>query len=281
MKSKIAIYIASLLMLPAAAWGSGLRHSDSTAVNRGVNAAMELTKAKTRNYDRRNILTVQVGTDIGGAIPVPFSYIPDVFVPTPKVLPNVGVRYGVVLDKGWTLGAEVSYKHVEMAADAVVQNMRAALPDIGVGGSDLVQYFSGRASMNMAFDIMEVPLYARYRFDGRGGHNILFGGYAAWVINSRFQNNPMDGFIGGEPDKVDMIITPESQIPAEQKDFSKYLSKWDAGLVVGYENSFFKRIRVGLRISMGLKDVFDVKVLEYKMLQMRGTITLSYDLWHF
>lgn len=283
MKNRAAAYVtALLLMLPAAAWCGGVWHRDSTAERNTVpEVSVRPAQAKGTTHAGRNILTVQVGTDIGGAIPVPFSYIPDVFVPTPKVLPNVGVRYGIVLPKGWTLGAEVSYKHVEMSADAIVQNMRATLPGIGAGGTDMTQYFSGRASMNMAFDIMEVPVYVRYRFEGRGGHNILFGGYGAWIISSRFTNNPVNGFIGSAPDVVDAIITPDAQIPAEQKDFSRYMSKWDAGLLVGYENSFFKRIRVGLRLSVGFKDIFYYKVLEYKMLHMRGTITLSYDLWHF
>ena len=257
MKNRLAIYVIfMLLLMPMTV--RGVRAHDSIAAPetvRGVQDGRSPAKNGEAAPAWSNILTVQVGTDIGGAIPVPFSYIPDVFVPTPKVLPNVGVRYGIVLPKGWSLGAEVNYKHVEMAADAIVLNMRASLPGMGADGADMVQYFSGRASMDMAFDIMEVPVYVRYRFNGRGGHNILFGGYGAWVISSRFTNDPVNGFIGSDPNEVDMIVTPEAQIPADQKDFSRYMSKWDAGLLVGYENSFFKRIRVGLQYQLLIQNM--------------------------
>ena len=40
----------------------------------------------------RFALGVQLGTDIGGAIPFPFSNVPDVFNPYPKLSPSIGAK---------------------------------------------------------------------------------------------------------------------------------------------------------------------------------------------
>ena len=57
----------------------------------------------------RFALGVQLGTDIGGAIPFPFSNVPDVFNPYPKLSPSIGAKLTFPIDRKWTLGAEVTY----------------------------------------------------------------------------------------------------------------------------------------------------------------------------
>lgn len=223
---------------------------------------------------------VQVGVDVGGGVPVPFSYVPPVFRPLPKVLPSIGVKYAFVLHPNWKLGGELTYKHIEMNAEALVENMKVTLPWRDENGDYLIQYFTGQAKIMMINDILELPVYVSYSFPSQR-HKILLGGYAVWVISGKFVNKPLLGFIGNEPDDVDVVITSGDQIPPEQTDFSRYLAKWDAGLLFGYECQVYKRINMGVRITCGFKDIFDFKVLEFKMLQMRGTVVISYDLWRF
>ena len=53
------------------------------------------TQADSISDDRveyRFALGVQLGTDIGGAIPFPFSNVPDVFNPYPKLSPSIGAK---------------------------------------------------------------------------------------------------------------------------------------------------------------------------------------------
>ena len=66
----------------------------------------------------RFALGVQLGTDIGGAIPFPFSNVPDVFNPYPKLSPSLGAKLTFPVTKKWTLGAELTYKKVAIDADA-------------------------------------------------------------------------------------------------------------------------------------------------------------------
>ena len=58
------------------------------------------------------------------------------------------------------------------------------------------------------------------------------------------------------------------------------LDNWDAGIVLGYERVLIDRVTIGGRFAMGFKDIFrsgeENKYLSYSMLNMRGTIMLSY-----
>ena len=55
-------------------------------------------------------------------------------------------------------------------------------------------------------------------------------------------------------------------------NFSNLLDSWDMGLIAGYER---------LRFSCGFKDIFKPsnQYFDYKMLHMRGSLVLSYNLF--
>ena len=83
-----------------------------------------MTQTDSISDDRveyRFALGVQLGTDIGGAIPFPFSNVPDVFNPYPKLSPSIGAKLTFPVTKKWTLGAEVTYKKVAIDADARIE----------------------------------------------------------------------------------------------------------------------------------------------------------------
>lgn len=227
---------------------------------------------------QRHELRVQIGVDFGGAVPFPFSYIPKYFEPIPHIYPNVGVRYAMHLPAQFYLAVEMNYKHISLDARAVVENMHATLPNAAPDGGSLHQYFTGQASMNMDFDMLEFPIYMAYQFPNSKYNKVSFGFYAAWVFSKNFKNRPLKGFVGTEPDWVDVLITPDTDLPDEQTNFSKYLRNYDIGLIVGYERSIFSGINLGLRAQFGFIDAFKTKILDYSMLQMRGTVVVSYDL---
>ena len=229
------------------------------------------------NYVHR--FGVEVGVDVGGVIPTPFSEIPSVYSAYPRVWPSVGARYEFRLMKRLYLGGEVCYKHLAMDIETVVDNMRAQLPGQGFGGSDMVQYFTGQAEISMSFDMLEVPLYLSYAFPQSGRNRVLFGGYGAWMMRGRFVNVPIQGFVGSSPNEVGLIINKGDEVPKEQRDFSKYLTRWDAGLLVGYEYEVFKRFVVSLHINVGLVVIFTEPILSYHMTHIRGAVLLSYALW--
>ena len=228
------------------------------------------------DMQRRLAIGVQVGTDIGGAVPFPFKHIPDKFNPYPQLSISLGGKVTIPL-KGekWALGAEVTYKRVALDADARVENQRFEGKD---QGETKIQYYSGTAEMSMGFNMIEVPLYAKYAFTSGGSHKLLFGAYGAYYLSSKFKVTATKGYVGNLPDEYRNSVTPDAPI---NMNFSSSVDSWDAGLLVGYEKTMFSRLNIGLRVTWGLKDIFksDNQYFDYKMWQMRGSIMLSYDLF--
>lgn len=235
----------------------------------------ENNAADTTALKRRISLGVQIGTDIGGAIPVPLSYIPDKFNPYPQLSVSLGTKITIPLKgKKWALGTEVTYKKIGLDADARVENQRFEGTD---QGEKKIQYYSGTAKMHMSFTMLEVPVYVKYAFTSGGSHRLVFGAFGAYYINNDFNVTATKGYIGNEADQFENSVMPESPI---HMDFGSSLGSWDAGVLVGYEKNMFSRLNMGIRVMMGFKDIFtkDNKYFDYKMLNMRGTITVSYDL---
>lgn len=219
----------------------------------------------------RFALGVQLGTDIGGAIPFPFSNIPKPFNPYPRLAPSLGAKLTFPVNRKWTVGAEITYKKVAIDADARIENQRFNDEDRGV-----IARFSGSAEMGMDFTMMEVPVYAKYTFRN-GKDRILFGGYAAWIIKGKFDIKVNKGYMMDD----DGIYTAPIEGEPLKINFDNILDNWDAGVILGYERKLFTRVEIGLRFSCGLKDIFkpDNQYFDYKMLNMRGTLVLSYNLF--
>ena len=110
---------------------------------------------KTDSVDYRFALGVQLGTDIGGAVPFPFKHIPETFNPYPKLNLSLGAKLSFPITSRWSLGTELTYKTITMNADARVENQRYQ-------DKELVQYFSGSAEMHMDFTMLEIPVYTKY-----------------------------------------------------------------------------------------------------------------------
>ena len=220
----------------------------------------------------RFALGVQLGTDIGGAIPFPFSNIPHPFNPRPQLSPSLGVKLTFPLVRHWTIGAELTYKKVAIDADARIKNQRFNDEDRGV-----VARFTGSAEMGMDFTMLEIPLCAKYTFRNEKDR-ILFGGYFAWMINSKFDIQVNKGYMMDDNGVYSGPIVDEPL----KINFNDILDSWDAGLIVGYERRLLPRMEIGLRVSCGLKDIFkrDNQYFDYKMLHMRGTLVLSYNLFN-
>jgi hypothetical protein len=210
---------------------------------------------------------LSLGTDIGGAIPFPVSNIPGTINAYPQISPALGANISFLLVKGWGLGLEVKYKTVGMRADARVNNQRFNM-------DDATMYFTGTTKTDMKFTMFEIPLYAKYRFSNR---NFAFSGvYYSRILSGNFVADPVKGFSGASPDVAE--ITDVSDITM---DFSQYLDNWDCGALIGYERAVFERLKLAIHLSMGFKDIFKSSnnYFDYKMLHMRGGLTLTYDLF--
>ncbi len=213
---------------------------------------------------------VQIGTDIGGSIPIPFKYIPKPFNARPKLNISVGGRASWSYNNRWSLHVEATYKTVKMEADARVENQRFEQ-------NEQTQYYSGTASMMMEYTMMEFPLYAKWALSKKYNDFLVFGFYYSLYLSPKFVTTATNGYIGGVADEVAGTITPDKPMIM---DFTEYLGKHDYGVTLGYERRVWRRANIGIRLSVGFKDVMAAgnDFFDYKMLQMLGTINLEYDL---
>lgn len=234
--------------------------------------AQEDTVTNNESVEYRFALGVQLGTDIGGAIPFPFSNVPSPFNPYPQLYPSLGAKLTFPVTRHWSLGAEITYKKVAIDADARIENQR-----FNDEKNDVIARFTGSAEMGMDFTMLEIPVYAKYTFRNQKDR-LLFGGYFAYVMKGKFNIRVNEGYMMTDEGVYNGAIEDDPL----NINFGNILDNWDAGLVLGYERKLFSRIEIGLRVSCGLKDIFkpDNQYFDYKMLHMRGTLNLSYNLFN-
>ncbi len=239
-----------------------------TLICLGVLSANSLRAQDPVSFVPSFCIAPQIGTDIGGAMPVPMNAVGGSFNAYPKLNATLGARFFMNIHSRWTLGANLNYKTIAMDADARVTNQKFK-------GENMVQYFTGTSQMSMEFTLLELPVYLEFLAGKKRQHGIQLGFFGAYVFKSHFITNAVKGFIGSEPDRIDSEITT-----AQVMDFSSLLDTWDTGIFLGYEARIFPRIRMGLHVMMGVKDIFQPgsDFFDYKMKQMRGSVTVSYDL---
>ncbi len=263
--------VALLSSFAAKAESSPAKTEKTSRQTEELKPARQKLISSDQNVFRAGVL---IGTDIGGAVPVPFRYIPSTFNPYPQLNLDMGIFAEFRLQDRWSLGANFIYKTVGMKADARVSNQKYEDQEAG-----LLQYYTGTAKMDMSFTMFEVPFYAKYTF-GNHVSRLLFGGYFTYNLKAEFETLATKGYSGGQPDKVEVII--EKGGKPLNMSFTSSLRDFDAGVLVGYEHSVYNRLNIGIRLSMGFLDIFqrDTKYFDYKMLHMRGTIIVGYRLFH-
>jgi hypothetical protein len=202
----------------------------------------------------------------------------------PKLNPSLGLSFTTYPLHRFTLTVEATYKQVGIDAKARVTGQKFTMVDDN-GTASLTQ-FMGTAYVNMSFSMLEVPVYVGYSF-GDGSNRVILGGYYSHIFEGRFTTDPIKGVVVDpalpiDPDPV--LVTPENPVPGDMMPlFNDYLDNWDAGMLVGYEWRVFPRFNLGARFSVGFKDIFrrGNNYLDYKMLHMRGTVSLSYSLLRY
>ena len=216
-------------------------------------------------------ISPQLGTDIGGAVPIPFDAGGMQINAFPRITPSIGIALSYTYLYRWNVGVELTYKRIAMDADVRVTNQKFK-------GEGMVQYFTGTAEMKMSFTLLEVPLYVKYMFGGNRQHGMMLGGYFAYNLRPSFMTIAQKGFNGPQPNVVESVITEPMRM-----DFSATLDKWDAGILLGYQTRILNRVHFGLRALAALKEIFlpDSDFFDYKMYPMRGAIVLNYDLFRF
>lgn len=234
-------------------------------------------KKKEVWYGKWPVLGVRVGTDIGGALPFPFRYIPSEFAPKIKPKLTFGGEIVWPVSKQFSIGAEVNFKTVAIDADAFVEDQRFLVINEDTGESSNV-FFTGMAEMNMSFSMVEIPVYAKYSFSG-GRNRVVLGGYYAIGKKQSFDVIAKKGFMRDQPDTEDLSAL-DSDLAMS---FNEQLDKWDAGVIFGYERYIIDNVLVSGKVNIGFKSIFEkgFEMLDYQMYHMRLAVGITYELVDF
>lgn len=221
---------------------------------------------------------VHTGIDIGAAVPWPPNNMGGGMKmnATPYLAPELGFSGTAYIDPRWSVTLEATYKRLGVDAKARVDNQKFRDPDDPTRRVN----FRGTTEIEMRFSMIEVPLYAGYSF-GKNQNRVVLGLYFSRVVDSKFRATPKKGVMTSLDDPNDwMFVTPESDNNATQ-NFDDNMDNWDLGFLVGWEFRVMDRVQLGLRYSMGFKDIFrpDARFLDYNMLNMRGSLVLSYKMF--
>lgn len=251
-----------------------------TTIDAQDTKSVVMAEADKGEIPTKNVLQIAplIGTDVGGGIP--FGNLPKQFQPFPKLNVTVGLWMNYIIDPRWQIGLNVSYKTIAMSANAKMENEYFYADPTGGGGEKIETYFTGIANQSMSFTMLEIPLIAKYGFGRKGQYRVLFGGYGAWIMNKSFDVTAKTGFQGPTPDEVDTPIDPSEPL---KLGFSHTLRNWEAGLVIGYEQSITRRLNVDFVIYGGLNSIFipNQQFLKYGLFPMRLGIHASYSLFEF
>lgn len=267
--------------------GGRLHMTDAEQTER-ITAALEGREAVLAAVNRkpRFAFGVQLGVDVGGAVPWPPANLrADAMKMSavPRLSPSIGLSFTANLPERFSLTAEVVGKQIGIDAEAWVSGQQFRMPD--PGGPDMITRFRGTAEVTMSFSMIEVPVYVGYSFN-EGRSRVYLGAYYSYVFHSNFSTTPLKGLVENplDPATPPILVTPENPVPKDVMPvFNDYLGNWDAGMLLGYEWQIIPRLSMTARFSVGFKDIFrrGSNYLEYKMLHMRGSLSISYAFLRF
>lgn len=242
-------------------------------MNRNFIAAIALLIAGIlHGQEYKWMIFPSLGIDMGGAIPVPLSYIPDGAKGTPKLTPNIGIGGQYLLSEKWSLGLDINYHILSFTANADVISQAYWSDD-----RSYVLYFSGETHTDVELRFVEFPLTALYKIGE--SWSLTFGGYYSRILEGKFETQGMNGI--STPDKS---ISDNPNLPGPMNadyNFNEDLDKYDAGILIGYEYKISPKFLFWGRMHFGMKSIFapEFQNLDYDMYQLRLSTGVSYALF--
>lgn len=237
--------------------------------------------------DIKYAMGIHVGLDIGAAVPFPLGGMgAENMSAVPKLNPSLGFSFTASPISRFSATAEVTYKQVGIDAKARVNGQQFTLVDDN--GTRTNTEFRGTAHVKMAFSMLEVPVFVGYSFKG-GRNKVFLGGYYSHIFKAEFDTTPIKGVVISPPDNPGgrdelVLVSPDNPVDSDvMPPFNDYMDNWDAGMLVGFQWRIIQRVNLSARVSVGFKDIFNKgeNYLDYKMLHMRGTVVLSYNIFNF
>lgn len=230
-----------------------------------------LIQFTANSQERKLSVYPALGIDLGGAIPFPFSDIPDGAGGTPELYPFLGIGAEYQLYGNWKIALEVNYRIISFTADADVVSQ----PYYPGDGSIL--YFSGETYTDVELRMVEFPLLGIYQL--RESRAVLFGVYYSRILEGSFNTDAKRGIINADKNITDNAILPGSANASY--NFSEFLDNYDYGVLLGYRYKLSDKMNLYGRIQVGFKSIFkpDFDNIDYEMYQVRLNIGASYRIF--
>jgi len=228
---------------------------------------------ESNGQERKIEIYPTLGADLGGAVPFPFSDIPDGAggTPAPYVFLGLGAEYPI---KGnWKMAAEVNYRVISFTADARVISQRY------YPGDGSVMYFSGDTYTDIELRMVEFPVIGIYQL--RESRAILFGIYYSIILEGTFNTEARNGVINADKNITDNAILPQNPGADVDYAFSNDLDNYDYGVLIGYRYKLGEKMNLFGRIQVGFKSIFkpEFENIDYEMYQIRLNIGASYRIF--
>lgn len=209
-----------------------------------------------------------IGVDMGITLPIPLSDIPEGASGAPELHPNIGIGIEYQISDRWNLANEISYHTLSFTSSVDVRSQ--SYHDI---------YISGHTNIHVDFRFVEFPFMANYSI---GEHwHLLTGGYISFLLKRDFITFLDEGIFN-----VSKIITDTATVffpinPPKEYPYNENISKWDAGLILGYRYNLNHRIQFWTRVQVGVKSIFkkDFSDINYNLYMVRLNVGLSVTLF--
>lgn len=217
-----------------------------------------------------------LGIDMGGAVPFPFSDIPEGSGGTPKLNPTLGLGGEYKLHDKWFLAVEVNYHILAFSSKAEVRSQ--TFYQIGLNGELAISYFTGYTTADVELRQVEFPLIATFR----SGKNwaVPFGIYYSRILEGEFVTEGRDGYLSFNKEDTDNAVLPG--YTNTNFDFNDDLDSYDFGILFGYRYNLNHRLYFWSKFHIGFKSIFQKEFynIDYEMYQVRVSIGASYNLFY-
>ena len=233
---------------------------------------LSLTFTSLVAHDTKWEFSSSLGIDMGGAIPLPLSEVPDDAKGTPKLKPNLGISFQRNFNERWSLGTELSYHTLSIDAEVNVVSQAFWADD-----RSYATYFSGEAYSSTELQFIEIPLTAYYHFNERW--SLVFGAYYSIILKGKLETEGKNGWISADKNDTDNAPLPGTQNASF--DFNDELDNYDVGALIGYRFKIGERVNLWGRFNVGFKSIFvpDFNNIDYDMYQFRFSTGVSFILW--
>ena len=221
---------------------------------------------------------IRVGINVGGTTPIPLpAEIRKIESFTTGLNPILGVRSTRWFepDGKWGITSGFTIEHKGMKESAQVKYWYTNLK-VGEGDKrgEFEGTFSGFNETRIKNGYFTLPAMATYRLSSIWTFHA--GGFFSWMHTSKFTGIADDGYIREGGPTGDII-----NVTSAEFDFSTDLNTIDAGLLVGADWKFTRKLSATGEFSWGFIPIFpsDFKGVTYKMYNLYLGLGLSYKLF--